>query len=140
MNTEWKSVVINDHLRDIELGKNVNVYYKWDWNKSHFDINSVIFRFDDFNYGRWTATRNKLVLTLRCNCWYAHPIVITMDQHNMANIYIVLLFCFSSYKEIFGQCPATLPMSVGYTSVTVSPPGYPSPGYDRLVKCICVIN
>jgi hypothetical protein len=59
MNTEWKSVVINDHLRDIELGKNVNVYYKWDWNKSHFDINSVIFRFDDFNYGRWTATRKK---------------------------------------------------------------------------------
>ena len=54
----------------------------------------------------------------------------------MSKIYIVLLFCYSSYQEIFGQCPATSTVSVGYTSVTVSPPGYPSPGYDPLVKYI----
>ena len=58
----------------------------------------------------------------------------------MAKIYIVLLFCYSSCQEIFGQCPATSTVSVGYTTVTVSPPGYPSPGYDTLVKCICFIN
>jgi hypothetical protein len=54
----------------------------------------------------------------------------------MPTIYIVLVFSFSSYQEIFGQCPATSTVSVGYTSVTVSPPGYPSPGYDSLVTYI----
>ena len=53
----------------------------------------------------------------------------------MTNIYIVLLFCYSSYKEIFGQCPATSTVSVGYTSVTVTPPGYPFPGYDTNLSC-----
>ena len=28
------------------------VYFKWGWNTSLFDINSVVFHFDDFNYGR----------------------------------------------------------------------------------------
>jgi hypothetical protein len=28
------------------------VYFKWGWSKSPFDINSVVFHFDDFNYGR----------------------------------------------------------------------------------------
>jgi hypothetical protein len=46
-------------VRDIEIWKNFNVYYTWDWNKSPFDINSVVFHFDDFNYGRRTATRKK---------------------------------------------------------------------------------
>ena len=53
----------------------------------------------------------------------------------MAKIYIVLLFCYSSYQEIFGQCPTTSTVSVGYTSVTVTPPGYPSPGYDINLNC-----
>jgi hypothetical protein len=39
-------------LRDLKVWKNVKVYYKWGWNKSPFDINSVVFHFDDFNYGR----------------------------------------------------------------------------------------
>ena len=56
---EWNSVVIKDHVCDVELWKNFNVYYKWDWNKTHFDINSVVFHFGDFNYGRRTATRKK---------------------------------------------------------------------------------
>jgi hypothetical protein len=30
----------------------VKVYFKWGWNKSPFDINSVVFHFDDSNYGR----------------------------------------------------------------------------------------
>jgi hypothetical protein len=29
-------------------------YFKWGWNKTPFDINSVVFHFDDFNYGRWS--------------------------------------------------------------------------------------
>jgi hypothetical protein len=32
--------------------QNVKVYFKWGWNKSPFDINSVVFHFDDSNYGR----------------------------------------------------------------------------------------
>jgi hypothetical protein len=32
--------------------KNVKVYFKWYWIMSPFDINSIVFHFDDFNYGR----------------------------------------------------------------------------------------
>ena len=46
------SVVITDRERDVEVWKNVKVYFKWGWSKSSFDINSVVFHFDDFNYGR----------------------------------------------------------------------------------------
>ena len=47
------SVVITDRERDVEVWKNFKVYLKWGWNKSPFYIISVVFHFDDFNYGRW---------------------------------------------------------------------------------------
>ena len=46
------SVVITDRERDVKVWKNFKVYFKWGWNKSPFDINSVVFHVDDFNYGR----------------------------------------------------------------------------------------
>ena len=46
------SVVITDRERDVKVLKNVKVYFKWGWNKSPFDINSVVFHFDGSNYGR----------------------------------------------------------------------------------------
>ena len=46
------SVVIKDRERDIEVWKNFEVHSKWGWNNSPFDIKSVVFHFDDFNYGR----------------------------------------------------------------------------------------
>ena len=49
---EWNSVVIKDRERDIKGWRNLKVYFKWGWNKSPFDINSVVFHFDDFDYGR----------------------------------------------------------------------------------------
>jgi hypothetical protein len=52
MYTWNESVVIKDRERDVQVWKNVKVYFKWVWNKSPFDINSVVFHFDDFNYGR----------------------------------------------------------------------------------------
>jgi hypothetical protein len=45
-------VILLDRERDIKVWKNFKVYFKWGWNKSPFDINSVVFHFDDFNYGR----------------------------------------------------------------------------------------
>ena len=52
MYTEWNSVVIKDRERDVKVWNNVKVYFKSDSNTSSFDINSVVFHFDDFNYGR----------------------------------------------------------------------------------------
>jgi len=49
--------------------KNVNVYLKWGRNKSHFDINLVVFHFDDFNYGRRTATIYFEWLQFELICW-----------------------------------------------------------------------
>jgi hypothetical protein len=46
------SVVISDRERDVEVWKNDKVYFKWGRSKSPFNINSVVFHFDDFNYGR----------------------------------------------------------------------------------------
>jgi hypothetical protein len=37
MYTEWNSVVIKDCERDVQVGKNAKVYFKWGWNKSPFD-------------------------------------------------------------------------------------------------------
>jgi hypothetical protein len=55
MDKWWiKSVVIKDRERDVQVWKNDKVYFKWGWNKSPFDIHSVVFHFDDFNYGRWS--------------------------------------------------------------------------------------
>jgi hypothetical protein len=61
----------------LQVWKNVKVYFKWGWNKSPFDINSVVFHFDDINYGRRSqpyffltiATQLFLFITLRnINC------------------------------------------------------------------------
>jgi histidinol phosphatase-like enzyme len=49
-------VVIQYRERDVQAGKNVKVYFKRGWNKSPFDINSVVFHFDDLNYGRRITT------------------------------------------------------------------------------------
>ena len=47
---EWISVVMKYRERDVQVWKHVKVYFKWGWNKSPFDINSVVFHFDDSNY------------------------------------------------------------------------------------------
>jgi hypothetical protein len=52
MYTWWNSVVIKDRERDVQVWKNFEVYFKWGWNMSPFNINSVVFHVDDFNYGR----------------------------------------------------------------------------------------
>jgi hypothetical protein len=51
---KWNSVVIKDRERDVRVQvlQNVKVNFKWGWNKSSFDINSVLFHFDDSKYGR----------------------------------------------------------------------------------------
>ena len=53
---EWNSIVIKDRERDVQSWKIFKVHFKWGWNKSPFDINSVVFHFDDFNYGRRITT------------------------------------------------------------------------------------
>jgi len=42
--------------RDGQVWKDFKVYYKWGWNKSPIDINSIVFHFGDFNHRRRTAT------------------------------------------------------------------------------------
>ena len=42
--------------RDVKVWKDFKVYYKWGWKKSPIDINSIVFHFDDFDYGRRTTT------------------------------------------------------------------------------------
>ena len=37
-------------VHHVQVWKNVKVYFKWGWNKSPYD--SVVFHFDDFDYGR----------------------------------------------------------------------------------------
>jgi hypothetical protein len=52
------------------------VYFKWGWSKSLFDINSVVFHFDDFNYGRRIATIFLIIATqlvfFHNLAWYRH--------------------------------------------------------------------
>ena len=64
---EWNSVVIKDRERDVKVWKNVNVYFKWGWNQSPFDIFSVLFHFDDFNYGRRSQPFNSAVFFITYN-------------------------------------------------------------------------
>jgi hypothetical protein len=45
---DFKHVVIKDRERDVQVWKNDKVYFKWVWNKSPFDINSVVFHFDEY--------------------------------------------------------------------------------------------
>jgi hypothetical protein len=58
MYTWVNSVVIIDREHDVKVWKNFKVYFKWGggWNKSPFDINSVVFHFDYSNYGRGITT------------------------------------------------------------------------------------
>jgi hypothetical protein len=44
--------VIKDREREIQVWKNFKVYFEWGWNNLPFDINSGVFHFDNFNYGR----------------------------------------------------------------------------------------
>jgi hypothetical protein len=49
---ECNSIVIKYRERDVQVWKHFKVYFKWGWNMSPFDINSVVFHFDESNYGR----------------------------------------------------------------------------------------
>jgi hypothetical protein len=60
------SVVIKDRERDVQVLNNFKVYFKWGWNKIPFYINSVVFHFDDFNYGRGITTIFCFKLQLSC--------------------------------------------------------------------------
>jgi hypothetical protein len=64
------SVVITDRERDVKVLKNVKVYFKWGWNKSPFDINSVVFNVDDFNYGR--RSQPYIFLTIATQLFFVH--------------------------------------------------------------------
>jgi hypothetical protein len=49
--------------RDVQVWKNFEVYFKWGWNMSPFNINSVVFHVDDFNYVK-TIDPFRLINTL----------------------------------------------------------------------------
>jgi hypothetical protein len=57
------SVVIKDRERDVKVWNNFKVYLKLGWNKSSFDINSVVFHSDDFSYGRRITTIFLIIAT-----------------------------------------------------------------------------
>jgi hypothetical protein len=76
------SVVITDRERDVEVLKNVKVYFKWGWNKLKFDIKSVVFHFDDFNYGRRWQSYFFLTIATRLFFFIAY--------NKMKKIYITL--------------------------------------------------
>jgi len=57
-------ILIKSRERDVKALKNVKVYFKWVWNRSQFIINSLVFHFDDFNYGRRTATMFFLMIAI----------------------------------------------------------------------------
>jgi hypothetical protein len=46
----------NENIEKLTCRKNLKVYFKWGWNKSTFDTNTVVFHLDDFNYGRRITT------------------------------------------------------------------------------------
>jgi hypothetical protein len=50
---EWHSVLIKDRERAVQDWNNFKVKIRF---KSPFDINSVVFHIDDFNYGRRITT------------------------------------------------------------------------------------
>jgi hypothetical protein len=68
---EWNSVVIKDRERDVKVLKNFKIYFKRDWNKSSFDINSVVFQFDDFRktittiFFTWTKPGGVMYMCVR---------------------------------------------------------------------------
>ena len=68
-------VVIQYRERDVHAGKNVKVYFKWGWNKSPFDINSVVFHVDDFNYGRRITTIFLLIIASQLGVLFSEPII-----------------------------------------------------------------
>jgi hypothetical protein len=73
---QWNSVVIKDRERDVRVQvlQNVKVYFKWGWNKSPFDINSVVFHFDDSNYGRRPYCLSNRIIQFTCNAVNTHLI------------------------------------------------------------------
>jgi hypothetical protein len=79
-NKTFNSVVIQYRERDVQKWKNVKVYFKWRWNMSSFDINSVVFHFEDFNYGR----RSQPYFFSNCNS----------TGFFFINYYIILNTCF----------------------------------------------
>jgi hypothetical protein len=72
MYTWNESVLIKDRERDVQVWKNVKVYFKWGWNKSPFDINSVVFHFDEFNYGRRSQPYFCFCLTIATQLVFFH--------------------------------------------------------------------
>jgi hypothetical protein len=76
----FNSVVIKYRERDVKVWKNVKVYFKWGWNMSPFDINSVVFHFEDFNYGR--RSQPYIFLTIATQLVF------------FINYYIILNTCF----------------------------------------------
>jgi hypothetical protein len=95
---EWNSVVIKDCERDIQVWKNVKVYFKWGWNKSPFDIISVVFHFDDFNYGRRSQPYKLLLSESAVSC-LLH--VRSVPFTSVLQLFIIAVWCPFHIKSVF---------------------------------------
>jgi hypothetical protein len=109
-------VISNLHITTIVLC--------WGWNKSPFDINSVVFHVDDFNYGRRITTIFLLIIASQLGVLFAEPII-------KWKIYITQLeqfqqrYCITtrSLKCTFSSCFSQRPLSnriIQYTCNAVS--------------------
>jgi hypothetical protein len=77
------SVVIKDRERDVRVQvlQNVKVYFKWGWNKSPFDINSVAFHFlHTFQQLQPPFFNSKLMLVSVNNLFFKTISVINSSQ------------------------------------------------------------
>jgi hypothetical protein len=102
MYTWWNSVVIKDRERDVQVLKNFEVYFKWGWNMSPFNINSVVFHVDDFNYGR--RSQPYLFLTIATQLFF----FITFNQMKK-NIYHTVGTVPTFNRKIVEICKFDIP-------------------------------
>jgi hypothetical protein len=62
----WNEIVVIKHReRDVQVWKNVKVYFKWGWNKTPFDINSFIIGYEKNPAELQLLKKNMVVIVFR---------------------------------------------------------------------------
>jgi hypothetical protein len=103
--------------RDVKVWKHFKVYFKWGWNMLPFDINSVVFHFDDFNYGRrskpyffLTTTSFKIYLEILSyfyitfTIFYYNTISLKGKQNSVLvkGLYLMCIsYCLHDWQTVF---------------------------------------
>ena len=110
----WNKVVIKDHERDVQAWCNFKVYF----HNSPFEINSFVFHYDDFHYGRRITAILCLIIATQLvfSITYNNTVKVPVCLKSLIDVLICKLhFGFGGIRHL------TISRQVGFAMFSLKP-------------------